>query len=166
MPQLVLLNPIGVSHMAKRRRHRRNPVTIKGTFARPLSLITPAATGAAGALLVNGIINYAPIPDQLKSGNMLYLTRAGLAVLLGLFGPRLPVIGRFAREAAVGALIVTATDFGKLLALQAGMNLSGLGYIGPARVIGVRNNNGGMGKYVPNVRAMNAPGMGAFVPRR
>lgn len=153
--------------MARRRRHRRNPVSIKGSFARPLSLIAPAATGAAGALLVNGIVNYAPLPDQLKSGNMLYLTRAGLAVLLGLFGPRLPVVGRMAREAAVGALIVTATDFGKLLALQSGMNLSGLGYIGPARVIGVRNGNGGVGKFVPATnRVMSAPGMGAFVPRR
>ena len=145
-----------------RRHHKRRGQRARGGFAQPLSLIAPAATGAAGALLVNGIINYAPIPDMLKAGNMLYLTRAGIAILLGLFGPRIPFIGPFAHNAALGALIVTAADFGKMLALQQGMNLSGLGYIGPARVVA---SNGGVGRFIPRT-VMSAPGIGAFVPRR
>lgn len=121
--------------MARKRRNRSSRGISRGSFSRPLSLLRPAATGAAGALIVNGIVNHAPIPDTLKAGNMIYVTRAALAILLGIFGPKLPMVGRYASEAAVGALIVTATDFGKLLALQNGVNLSGLGYIGPARVV-------------------------------
>lgn len=143
----------------KRRRHRRNPIALgRGSFSRPLSLAGPAITGAAGALAVNAVVNYAPLPDFLKSGNTLYLTRAGLAILLGLMGPRLPFVGRYAKDAAVGALIVTATDFGKLMALSQGVNLSGLGYVGPGRVVG-----NGMGRLERG--AIAAPGLGAFVPR-
>jgi hypothetical protein len=166
MPQLVLLNPIGARHMARHRRRRHARTSSgRGAFTKPLSLVAPAVTGAAGALVVNGIINYAPIPDQLKAGNLLYLTRAGIAILLGMFGPRLPVVGRFAHAAALGSLIVTTTDFGKLLALQQGVNLSGLGYIGPARVLTGPGRGNNVGRFVPR-NAMSAPGVGAFIPRR
>ena len=122
--------------MSKRsRKGRSRSLTGRGSFSRPLSLVRPAAAGAAGALLINGIVNHAPLPDTLKAGNMIFVTRAALAIALGLFGPRLPIIGAYAREGAIGALIVTATDFGKLMALQQGINLSGMGYIGPARVV-------------------------------
>lgn len=122
--------------MARRRRSRssRRGIT-RGSFARPLSLLMPSAVGAAGALAVNGIINYAPIPDNLKAGNMLFLTRAAIALGLGMLGPKLPVVGKYARDAAQGALIVTMTDFGKVIAIGQGVNLSGLGYTGPARVM-------------------------------
>lgn len=151
------------------RRRRRNPIS-RESFKRPLSLLAPVATGAAGALTVNAIMNYAPIPDTMKQGTTLYLTRAAVALLLGIFGPRIPVVGRYAREAAIGSLIVTATDFGKLMALQSGFNLSGLGYIGPARVIPARPN-GNMGRFIAgngngNGARMRAPGVGMFVPRR
>lgn len=152
--------------MARRRKRSKGRALTRGSFRQPLTLLAPAATGAAGALLVNGIINYAPIPDQLKAGNVLYLTRAAIAVLLGIFGPRIPVVGPFARDAAVGSLIVTATDFGKLIALQQGFNLSGLGYIGPARVVnGPGARIGNVGRLMPRA-VMSAPGVGAFIPRR
>lgn len=152
----------------RRRHRRRNPISGK-SFSRPLSLAAPVLTGAAGALTVNAIMNYAPLPDAMKQGTVLYLTRAGVALLLGIFGPRIPVVGRYAREAAIGSLIVTATDFGKLMALQNGVNLSGLGYIGPARVIPARPN--GVGRFIAgngngNGARMRAPGVGMFVPRR
>lgn len=152
--------------MAHRKHRRRGSKShSRGAFSRPLSLVAPAVTGAAGALAVNAIVNYAPLPDTLKGGNMLYLTRAGLAILIGMFGGRIPVIGRFAHQAALGALIVTAADFGKLLALQQGVNLSGLGYIGPARIISGPGRASGVGRFVPR-NSMSAPGVGAFIPRR
>jgi hypothetical protein len=151
----------------RHRKHRRSRGShSRGAFTKPLSLVAPAVTGAAGALAVNAIINYAPVPDQLKAGNMLYLTRAGIAILLGIFGPRLPFVGRYAHAAALGSLIVTTTDFGKLLALQQGVNLSGLGYIGPARVLSGPGRTGNVGRFVPRGNTMSAPGMGAFIPRR
>lgn len=143
--------------MARRHRSHRSHRAHRGSFRQPLTLLKPAVTGAAGALAVNGIINYAPIPDNLKAGNMLYLTRAAIAVLLGIFGPRLPLVGSFAREGAIGSLIVTATDFGKVLALQtAGVNLSGLGYTGPARVVRM-NGPAGVGALYRGGAMLRAP---------
>lgn len=151
MGTLLLLNPKGYV-MARRRRSRSGAVAKRGSFSRPLSMLVPAAIGAGGALAVNGILNYA-VPDSLKenlmSGNMVYVTRAGIAILLGLFGPRIPVVGKYASDMARGALIVTMTDFAKVQAAGQGYNLSGLGYIGPGRIA---NRGGG------NVRAL--PGMG------
>lgn len=118
--------------MAKKRSRSR---AARGSFARPMTLFLPAATGAVGALVVNGMVNYLPLPDALKAGRAIYLTRAALAVLLGLFGRRLPVIGPYATQLASGALVVTLADLGKDLAFQSGFNLSGTGYIGPARVV-------------------------------
>jgi hypothetical protein len=141
--------------MATRRRRFGNHVSrFRGSFNRPLSLLIPSAVGAAGALAVNAVVNYAPLPDALKAGNTVYLTRAGLALAIGMVGPRLPVLGRYASDMARGALIVTMTDFGKVLALQQNINLSGLGYIGPARVVQ------GPSHWLRGPRGMSGAGVG------
>jgi hypothetical protein len=43
--------------------------------------------------------------------------------------------------------------------------LSGLGYIGPARVLTGPGRGNNVGRFVPR-NAMSAPGVGAFIPRR
>ena len=152
--------------MAKRKsreRKRSRSMLARGSVSRPLTLLVPAAIGAGGALAVNGLVNHVPLPDALKLGRMIYVTRFGLAVLLGTFGKQLPVIGKYAGDMARGAMIVTMTDLGKELSLQAGVNLSGTGYVGPARVVSRRgarplpNNvrmlprgNNRMNMYVPS----------------
>lgn len=118
------------SKRKSRRGSRRR--SMRGSFQKPLSLLTPAAIGAGGALAVNGLINYLPLPDQLKAGKMIYATRLGLAVALGVFGAKLPIIGKYASDMARGSMIVTMTDLGKELSLASGVNLSGTGYVGPA----------------------------------
>lgn len=135
--------------MAKRRRsssRRRG----SGSFSRPLSLLKPAAVGAAGALTLNAITNHA-IPENLRgtllAGNTAYLTRGAIAVLMGMYGPRLPFVGRYAGEMARGALVVVFADLLRQLAMQSNLpvNLSGMGYIGPARVVNLpRNGMAGM----------------------
>lgn len=168
--------------MAKRRRSRRT----RSTYRRnPISLnmLTPtlsrAATGAAGALAVNGIVSNSPLPDSMKTGNMIYLTKAAIAALLAAFGPKLPVVGRFARDMAQGSLTVTLTDFGKQFAAGQGINLSGVGYVSPANIVngklpynaaslgGKFARMGRVGEYVnSNVRplkTMRVNGMGQYV---
>ena len=131
----------------KRRRTRRNPISLRSAGAQAQALFQPALTGAAGALAVNAIINYAPLPDMLKEGRTIYLTKAALAVLLGMLGRQLPFIGRNAAAMARGALTVVLTDLGKDLALAyGGMNLSGIGYLNPGWVVSPKTpyNNGVM----------------------
>lgn len=152
MAKLILLNPLGGS-MSRRSSSRRS--SGRGAFTRPLSLLQPAAVGGLGALAVNGLVNYAPLPATLKVGNTVFLTRAVLAVLLGMFGAKIPIIGRYAGDMAKGSLIVTIADFGKTLALAQGVNLSGLGFINPGRVVSIgpralnNGNRNGAGMYVP-----------------
>lgn len=145
--------------MARRRSRARNRAASRSNFSRPLSLVMPAFIGAGGALAVNAIVNYAPLPDVMKTGKAIYLTRAGLAVALGMFGSRLPGIGRYAGKMAEGALIVTMADLGKQVATEQGYNLSGygLGYTSAARIAPPNN-----------VRRMSGvrPGMGMYVRTR
>lgn len=151
--------------MAKRRksRSRSRSMLARGSVQRPLTLLVPAAIGAGGALAVNGLVNYVPLPDMLKTGRMIYLTRFGLAVALGVFGRQLPVIGRYATDMARGAMIVTMTDLGKELSLQTGVNLSGTGYVGPSRIVSrQRNGNGRPGNVV---RMLPRSGTGMYVPQ-
>lgn len=150
--------------MAKRSRSRSRRSLTRGSFRQPLSLARPVVVGAAGALAVNGIVNHVPLPDAMKAGNMIFATRATIALILGIFGPRLPFVGAYAREAAIGSLIVTAADFGKLLALQQGVNLSGTGYVGPARVMNMRGGTGmliapGQARGNPLTRPASGVGM-------
>lgn len=126
--------------MARRRRHRsarrhHNPISIRRALSNPVAVIKPAVVGAAGALAVNAIVNYAPLPDTLKTGNALMLTKAGLAILIGTFGPKLPFVGRHAAKMAEGALTVQMTDLGKQLAGSYGYNLSGMGFVSPAQIM-------------------------------
>lgn len=161
--------------MARRRSRSRQ----RG-FARPgfslsgvPALIMPAAVGAAGALAVNGITNYL-IPESMRAtlltGNTAYVTRAGIALLIGIVGPRIPGVGRYARDMAMGALIVQAADFGKQIALSNDINLSGLSYIGPARIAASGQGNvRQLAQYIGRPGAMprmaGMAGMGRLIRR-
>lgn len=165
----------GVSVMAKRRRrsrktsYRRNPISLGGLAP----LFMRSATGAAGALAVNGIVSNAPLPDAMRTGNMIHLTKAAFAFVLNSFGPRLPIIGRYARDMAQGSLTVTLADFGRQMAAQQGVNLSGIGYVSPAAIVNrnlpynagsLSNKFARMGEYVSNkVTPMRVNGMGQYV---
>jgi uncharacterized membrane protein YeaQ/YmgE (transglycosylase-associated protein family) len=139
--------------MAHRRRHHRthrNPISARGAMTTAKGLLKPAAVGAAGALIVNGLVNYLPFATyapSLTSGRMIYATKGALAVLLAMFGRGIPGIGRHAADLARGSLTVTLTDLGKDLALAyGGMNLSGTGFLNPGYIVSPHTpyNNGVM----------------------
>jgi len=114
------------------RRHRRsrrsNPIRLP-SIGGAQSLMRPALAGAVGALAVNGLVNYLPLPVNAKVGPLGAATRAIGAVLVGTVGRR--IFGGWARDMAVGSLTVTATDLARAYAAQSGINLSGLAYYGP-----------------------------------
>ena len=155
--------------MARRRRRtssrrRSNPISIRRALSNPVAVVKPAIVGAAGALAVNGIINYAPLPDTLKTGNALLLTKAVLALAIGTFGPKLPVVGRHAAKMAEGALTVQMADIGKTLAMNYGYNLSGMGFASPASIMYRQGQqNGGnvrqLGAYVTRNQGAGLRGM-------
>lgn len=153
------------------RRYRRNPVNVRTALSRPMAILQPAAIGAAGALTMNGLINYLPfIPDNFKLGNNLYLTKALIALAIGTLGPRLPVVGRYAGKMAEGAMTVLMTDIGRNLAIQQGMNLSGTGFVSPARIVSLPANGSrgvaGAGEYVTPRRMAGVGRAGMYVRGR
>ncbi len=159
----------GVSTM--KRRYRRNPISKKSVSVSvnsAMALLKPAAAGAAGALALNGIVNYTPIPDMLKAGKMMYVTRSVLALLIGVVGSKVGPLRPYARSMALGGLTVTLADLGKELASGTGVNLSGVGYINPGwiatpRVAGRGGVPGVMGRtaqYLPSARPMQRAGSG------
>lgn len=98
-------NPIRarVRHVTRhvRRRHR-NPIALGGFTG----MLMNGLKGAGGAVVVNVVTNY--LPDAVKTGNLLYVTRAVLAMAMGTLGRK--VLGNNARVMAEGALTVNFHD--------------------------------------------------------
>lgn len=119
-------NPIGLARVHHTRRHRRarrhNPIAGLGSIG---SLVLNGLKGAAGSVAVNAVTNF--LPATFRTGNVLYVTRAGLAIILGTVGAK--IVGRHARPMAEGALAVNFADlinsFGG--GMLPGSNLHGMG---------------------------------------
>lgn len=122
-----------------RRRRRRS---IRGFRRNPISRMLPggvgaligkAATGAVGALAVNAAVNHSPLPVSVTTGYAGYAMRGIVAALLGTMGRRLPVIGKYAHDMAVGSLTVTIADALRvtLAPMVPQVNLSGTGFYSP-----------------------------------
>lgn len=139
---------------AKRRRARRNPIGLSGGGL--MSQVMQAAQGAAGALAVDAVMTYVPLPAMLTTGTMRHVTKAGLAIALGLVGKKF--LGRAAGRMAEGAMTVAAYSAAKEALGGVGMNLAGVGYVSPAQsflpgmaeYINPSPMGQGVGEYVPN----------------
>lgn len=159
METLMLVNP------RRRRGKRSRAVASRGgsfirSFTPSLSNIRPmlvgAFQGAAGALAVNAALRFLPVPAILTQGRMIYLTRAALALGVGMIAQNFAG-NRVATRMAEGALTVVAVDALRDIVLTTtGVNL---GYYSPARVVGSRGGAGGgaamrvngAGKYLSSV---------------
>lgn len=122
-------NPIRhrVHHVVTRHRRRHNPLGL--TAGGITGLLMNGLKGAGGAVVVNVVTNY--LPDVVKTGQMVYATRAVLAIVLGTAGRK--VLGSNARTMAEGALVVNFHDFINSLAgaMLPGSTLHGIGeYVG------------------------------------
>ena len=149
-------NPIAARHMHRihRRRARRNPIGGGGVGAQ----IMQGMIGGAGAVLVDVIQGYIPMPASLATGYGPYVVKAGLGVLLGTFGKK--ILGHTAAKLGAGAITVAA--YGAIKTATAGMlpapaataAVAGMGYMNPTAMLN------GMGEY------MTGPGsrMGEYMP--
>jgi hypothetical protein len=100
-------NPIRhrVHHAIRRHKRRHNPIGL--TAGGIGGMMMNGLKGAGGAIVVNVVTNY--LPDAVKTGNVVYATRAALAIVMGTVGRKM--LGSNARVMAEGALVVNFHDF-------------------------------------------------------
>lgn len=135
----------------KVRRVRRNPSGLKGAV---LGQLMPAATGAAGALALDVTMGYLGhfIPDSLKTGPVIYATKAGIAIGLGMVASQF-LSSNLARQATLGALTVVLHDAAKDVvattfpAVPLGEFVSGVGFANAGSPVAL-GFDAGMGEYV------------------
>ncbi|MEE9119413.1 MAG: hypothetical protein V3U02_12580 [Calditrichia bacterium] len=133
-------NPIAANPRRRRTyRRRRNPITKIGNLVQD-SLI-PSVTAAGGALALDIIMGFLPLPDVVKIGPMRHLVKGAGAIGMGMIAGMVST-PKTAQLVTTGALTVTMYGAGKelvgrflpQLALGAYENesdiLDGLGYYG------------------------------------
>lgn len=168
----VMSNPRRRRHVAKASkrasRRRSNPLSMTSVIKKPMAMLTPALTGALGAIAVNTILSKLPIPASMNTGKMKYVTQGVAAIALAMIASKVGVKGAMAAQMAEGSLTVTLHDAIKDIASGFGMNLSGMGYylpgVGAGRAVPSRAANPGqmamqgMGKYISGPGAKSSGG--------
>lgn len=164
--------PAVAAYRAIRRKARRNP------DGRLMGQIMNAAVGGAGAVAVDVIQGYLPLPTALRTGYMPYVVKAGLGFALGAFGRG--ILGQNAARMGAGAMTVAL--YGALKQLTAGVlpgatvatgaAVAGLGYGSPTPVLGEYitgpgSRMNGLGAYItgtgsPDSMGMSASGFGNY----
>lgn len=139
-----------MTRKAPRRARRRNPIAGIGSVGNTLNaMVMPSVTGAAGALGLDIIMGFAPIPMAMKVGAMRHLTKGVGAVALGLLAGMV-VNKSTANKMAVGALTVTFHDFAReqvrrmFPSMPMGEyvdGLEGLGYYSPGMNAGMLSDD-------------------------
>ena len=109
-----------------RRHYKRNPAGVAGGVT---GMLMQSLQGATGAIAVNTLLNYIPLPAMMKTGNMKYVTQGIAGILLGVAGRKI-MPARLATNMAVGSLTVTLHDAIKDIAgsMIPGIQLGGVGY--------------------------------------
>jgi len=146
----------------KRRRRTGNPALNMRSIQNQL---IDAGTGAVGALGLDVIQGYLPIPANLKAGLVGTGVKALLAIGMGVVASKVKIVrASTAAKMANGALTVVLHDALKVQVgtfapgIQMGeyMGDDGLGYYGSGYNAGVMNDSyGGMGSYLPEIQNMD-----------
>lgn len=158
-------NPIRRKRRASAR--RRNPISFRrimsggGSGTGVSTMLKNAALGAVGATAINTAIGRLPLPASLMVGRVSYLTRAGVAIGLGILAEKTRLLGAGTLAKMVeGSLTVTLYDAIRAEAAAAGVNLGGMGYYLPGR--GASAVPSASGNATPRL-GMYATGPGANV---
>lgn len=153
------LNPI----RAHRRRYRHNPmgrIGSVGSFAK--RTLMPSAVGAAGALGVNVLLGYLPIPPQFKTGPMLAVVKIAGALGVGMLASKM-VSRDTAHQIAAGAITVTMYDLLKGYLQQAAPQIPMLSEVDMMEEY-PNLSYAGAGYTVPDMGAyVSGDDMGAYV---
>lgn len=134
------------SNPSRRRHYRRNP-SLRLSARGIVNQVTDAATGAAGATIVDVLMGYiAPnLPASMLSPNVYPIVKGGVAIAFGAVGGMMGgTVGRFAAKGAEGSLIVTLHDVMRsFLPANLALGYINSGYVAP---------RSRMGAYVRGVR--------------
>ncbi len=92
----------------KSRSYRRNPrFSGKGIVGQVTGALVPAAIAGAGALAVDVLLGYLPLPDKLKTGALRHVARAAGAIAIGV-GAGFVLKKETANQIMAGGLTVAA----------------------------------------------------------
>jgi len=147
--------PARRSYAARRSIRRRNPAPrgMKGI----MGTLMPAATAATGALALDVVWGFIPLPIALKTGPMRHLVKGAGAIGMGLLAGMV-VNKRVADQFAVGALTVVMHGAMKEAVTRFAPQIALGEYPSIAVPMSEYDENGGsLGEYVEQ------PGMGEFV---
>jgi len=143
----------------RRRRRKGNPRRL--TMRSVQNQLMEAGTGAVGALGLDVIQGYLPIPANLKAGLVGTGVKALLAIGMGIVASNFKMIrGTTANQMVNGALTVVLHDELKKLTQQFAPGIplgeylddDGLGYYGSGYPAGIMGEGyGGMGSYLPEL---------------
>lgn len=141
-----------------------------------MGAIMPAATGAAGAVLLDVGMNYVPLPEQFQTPIFRNVARVGGAFALGFIASKVPGISRrTAQMFTLGALTVAAygvirdvvaqnfPQLGLSGITEYGMSNLQLGFVNPAPMVtGPSAGNSPLGAYMRN-SGMGPTPVGAYM---
>jgi len=132
------------STVHRARRYKRNP-SARGIVN---STLLPAATGASGALALDILWGFVPIPETLKAGPLRYVVKGAGALGMGWLAGKV-VKKSTAGQLASGALTVIMHDAMRDMMAKF-MPGVGLGYYSAGYPVGEMGEyvDGGMGEYV------------------
>lgn len=139
-----------LSNPTRRRRVRRrsNPMTTRVMD----DMVMPSVTGAAGAILVDVVLGFVPLPAILQSNAYMRAGVKGLAAIgLAMVADQTKLVTkRTATQLGVGSLTVTMATLGRDLVGQVAPNvqLDGLGYYTSAMPAGTPQPMDSLGLYV------------------
>lgn len=122
---------------ARKTRRRRNPIRSRGLSGIVNTTLMPAAIAGAGAVGLDVIWGYAPIPETLKVGPMRYVAKAAGAIGLGMLAGMVTKKST-ADQLATGAMTVVMyqamkdgmTRFAPNIQMGEYLNYDQMGYYG------------------------------------
>lgn len=109
----------GAAIFSAMKKRRKNPAMRMPSLGGIKAQAITAATGAAGAIVVDTAFSKLPLPAMLKTGVGRHASKAALAVALGIVGKK--VLPKHAAAASLGALTVVMYSAGRDLLTRAGM---------------------------------------------
>lgn len=148
---------------ARRRvaRYQRNPASRMTMRSVMNNVVIPAAQAGAGALALDVIWGYVPVPFEWKTGNLRHVVKGGGAIVLGMIAQQM-LGAQIGRNIALGALTVTFHDAMKDMMAQFAPNVP-LGYVGAGFNAG---NYGGPATFAypgGGTTQADAPALGMYV---
>ena len=146
----------------RRIRRRSNPngrrMTMQGVVN---NVVIPAAQAGAGALALDILWGYVPVPLEWKTGNLRHVVKGGGAIVLGMLAQQF-LGAQIGKNIALGALTVTFHDAMRDMVAQFAPQIP-LGYVGAGTGAGVYDYGGVATTQFPGGGTTQADALGMYV---